>query len=129
MAKKTKSSKNSTNGSHAFIAGLIVALVLGLFSTTFTGNLAILGQVLPSLLIILGIIVGYFDIKQANVKEFLTVGTILAILTYVGGASNFAKLAYAGPYLVGIFVSIMIFLIPAVIVVGVKEMIRIVQDK
>ena len=108
-------------GAYSFMVGVVIAVILGLFSAYITG---ITSTVLVSLLVLAGLVVGFMNITGKETKDFLTVGTILAIVAYVGGAANLAKIMYVGAYLVAIFNAIMAFVVPAILVVGLKEIAR-----
>lgn len=106
-------------GHYSFIVGVILAVVLGLFATL----LGTATMWLTSLLVLLGLIVGFLNVAGKETKEFLLVATILVIVSFAGGAGALAGLeAFGiGAYLVGIFNQIMAFVIPAAIVVALKD--------
>jgi hypothetical protein len=112
-------------GSYSFIVGVVLAVVLGLFSAYITGQVA---AILVSLLVLLGLAVGFLNVAGKETKEFLIVGVILAVVAYVGGAANLGKIMYIGVYLVSIFNYIMAFVVPAIIVVGLKDVIRLTKE-
>ena len=112
-------------GSYSFIAGVVIAVILGLFAAYITGQVS---AILISLLVLLGLIVGFMNVAGKETKEFLTVGVILAVVAYVGGAAELGKIMYIGSYLVSIFSNIMAFVVPAVIVVGLKDVLRLAKE-
>lgn len=103
-------------GNYSFIIGVIVAIVLGVFS---------LGTATPwlaSLLVILGLIVGFLNVTGKETKEFLLVGAVLIIATSMGGASaSLGGVQYIGQYLSGIFTQVLAFVVPATVVVALKD--------
>jgi hypothetical protein len=112
-------------GAYSFMVGVIIAVILGLFSAYITGPVS---AILVSLLVIAGLVVGFVNVTGKETKEFLTVGTILAIVAYVGGSANLGMIAYnIGPYLVAMFNYVMVFVVPAIIVVGLKDIVRIAK--
>ncbi len=106
-------------GNYSFIVGVILAIVLGLFAT-YLGAAAMW---LTSLLVLFGLIVGFLNVAGKETKEFLLVAVILVVVSYAGGAGSLANLeAFGiGNYLAGIFNQIMAFVVPATIVVGLKD--------
>jgi len=106
------------------MVGVIIAVILGLFSAYITGQIS---AILVSLLVLLGLIVGFLNVAGKDTKEFLVVGAILAIVTYVGGAANLGMIQYIGSYLVAIFNYIMAFVVPAIIVVALKDIVKIAK--
>jgi hypothetical protein len=112
-------------GAYSFIVGVVIAIVLGIFSAWIKGSVI---EILVSLLVLLGLIVGFLNLAGKQTAEFLTVGVILAVVSYVGGAASLGKVMWIGNYLVAIFSYIMAFVIPAVIVAGLKDVIRLAKD-
>lgn len=105
-------------GHYSFIIGVIIAVILGLAlplgPTTTTW--------LTSILVVMGLIVGFLNVTGKETKEFLIVALILVLVSYAGNAvSNLSEVLYIGPYLGGIFKAIMAFVVPATIVVGLKD--------
>ena len=67
-------------GNYSFIIGVIIAIILGIVS---------LGAATPwlaSLLVILGLIVGFLNVTGSETKEFLIVAAVLMIVAGLGGA-------------------------------------------
>lgn len=105
-------------GQYAFIIGVIIAVVLGLSIPP----LADATPLLISLLIILGLIVGFLNVAGKETKEFLIVGVILVLISYAGGAgTTLSGVRFIGSYLQGIFQGLMGFIIPAIVVVSLKD--------
>jgi len=114
-------------GHYSFIGGVIIAIVLGLFSTQVG---ATAGAWLASLLVVLGLIVGFLNVSGKETKEFLTVGTVLVIAAFAGGASDtLGGVQIIGPYLSGIFSQILAFVVPALVVVGLKDIWALGQNQ
>ncbi|MBW2980079.1 hypothetical protein KY360_01505 [Candidatus Woesearchaeota archaeon] len=104
-------------GKYAFIIGVVLAVILGL---AIPGLAAASGWLL-SLLVILGLVVGYLNVAGKATKDFLLIATILVIVSSMGGtATILGSVQVIGKYLQGILNSIMAFVVPAVIVVGLK---------
>jgi len=108
MPAKAKS-KNLL-GAWAFLIGVILAIVLGIFSAQLAGQ-----SWLIVLLVVIGIIIGLLNITGKETTNFLLIGTALVLVSKLGGDSLF-NIAVIGPilsYLVVLFT-------PAVIVVAIK---------
>ena len=121
MAKpKIKSAMPSMNtgntlskvGSWSFIGGVIIALLSGFL----TGQEA---WMIPTLAV-LGLIVGLLNINRHETQEFLLAAAAIVIVTSLGGAS-LAETPVVGAQLQTILNSILIFVLPASIVVALRE--------
>jgi len=103
-------------GNYSFIIGVIIAIVLGVFSL---GNIT---PILASLLVVLGLIVGFLNVTGKETKEFLLVAVVLVIAASMGGASaTLGGVQYIGQYLSGIFTQVLAFVVPATVVVALKD--------
>ena len=106
-------------GNYSFIVGVILAIVLGLAAPK-------LGAATPwlwSLLIVLGLVVGFLNVSGKETKEFLWVTVALVVVAFAGSAqiNSWSNVELIGPYLKGIFDSILALVVPASIVVALKE--------
>ena len=106
-------------GNYSFIVGVILAVVLGLAAPK-------LGTATPwlwSLLVVLGLVVGFLNISGKETKEFLWVTVALVVVAFAGSAqiSSWSNVELIGPYLKGIFDSILAFVVPASVVVALKD--------
>ena len=106
-------------GNYSFIIGVILAVVLGLASSQLGGASAWLWSVL----VVLGLIVGFLNVSGKETKEFLWVTVALVVVAFAGSAqvSSWEKIQYIGPYLKGVFDSILAFVVPASVVVALKD--------
>lgn len=111
-------------GQYSFIIGVIIAVVLGLAIPALVEAT----PWLTSLLIVLGLIVGFLNVAGKETKEFLIVGVILVLLSYAGGAgTTLGGVMYIGAYLKGVFSGLLAFIIPALLVVSLKDVWRLAQ--
>jgi len=106
-------------GNYSFIIGVIVAVVLGLAAS----KLESAAVWLQSLLVVLGLVVGFLDVSGKETKEFLWVTVALVVVAFAGSAqiNSWSNVELIGPYLKGIFDSILAFVVPASVVVGLKD--------
>ena len=113
-------------GSYSFIVGVIIAVVLGLAAP-------MLGELAPwliSLMIILGLIVGFLNVAGKETKEFLLVAVALVIVSFAGSAGAiFGNIEIVGQYIQGVFTQIMAFVVPATVVVALKDIWSLGQYK
>ena len=116
----------NTIGSYAFIVGVVLAIVLGVASSVLGAEVK---PILTSILIILGIVVGFMNITEKEVKDFLlTVAVLIVAVGIGGGSSGLADVMYIGKYLAGIFAQLLAFVVPAAIVVCLKTIHKLAQD-
>ena len=106
-------------GNYSFIAGVIIAIVLGLA----TAQLGTAAGWLWSLLVVLGLVVGLLNVSGKETKDFLWVTVALVIVAYAGKdqISGWANVQLVGQYLAGVLANILAFVIPASVVVALKE--------
>ncbi len=106
-------SKNAMEkvGAWSFIIGVILAIIAGIFFGA--------SAVVTSILIILGIIVGFLNITDRETSAYLLASVSLVIVTSLGGAV-LGNVAVVGMYLESILGAILTFVIPAVIIVALK---------
>ncbi|MDP7141126.1 MAG: hypothetical protein QF362_04065 [Candidatus Woesearchaeota archaeon] len=107
-------------GHYSFVVGVVLALLLGLASQFLAGTGLI--PWLASLLVVCGLTVGFLNVTGKETKEFLVVSTVLVIIAGLGGASSsLAGVEIVGPYLSGVFLQVLAFIVPAVVVVALKD--------
>lgn len=106
-------------GNYAFIIGVIIAVVLGLFESMVGAA----GPYLVSLLVLMGLVVGFMNVSDKGSKDFLLVAVALVVVTSMGIASgSLGTISYVGTYLAGILKQVMAFIVPATIVVALRQM-------
>ena len=106
-------------GKYAFIIGVIIAIVLGLALP-----IGAQAQVwLTSILVLLGLIVGFMNVGGKESREFLIVATILVVVAGLGGSaySALGDVLYIGEYIIGILNGILTFVVPATVIVALKQ--------
>lgn len=114
-------------GRYSFIGGVVIAVVLGLVPGSTLGTAA---GWLTSLLVVLGLLVGFLNVTGKETKEFMMVATVLIIAAFAGGASDkLVSVGYVGDYLKGIFAQVLTFVVPATVVVGLKDIWNLGQNQ
>ncbi len=107
MAKK---SGRNMLGSWAFLIGLILAVVLGIFQK------AGLSSGMTYLLVVLGIIVGLLNIADDEVEPFLMSGVVLVIVGTLG-----QSVVQVVPIFDRILQALTLIFVPATIIVALKN--------
>jgi uncharacterized membrane protein YcaP (DUF421 family) len=120
MAKKRG---NGQIGHYAFLIGVLLALVLGAASAYLSVTVV---AWLTSLLVIAGLLVGYFEVKPAQLKEFLLFATVLVIAAGMGSASQtLGSVLHIGMFLQGIFDHLLAFVVPATVIAALRGVLHI----
>lgn len=97
-------------GEWAFLVGVLLAIVLGLFPQ------ALAPETVTAVLVVLGVIVGLVNITAKETHNFL----LAAVALLVAGAAGYAFLPVVGGFLVSILTNIATFVAPAAIIVALK---------
>lgn len=109
---------------YAFTGGVVLALILGLVATMVPPGAV---PYLTSLLILAGIVVGFFNITKEETTNYILYVTAIVIVTSLSkGALGAVQLI--GPLLESILGSIMAFIVPSLIVVGLKAIINLAKN-
>lgn len=108
-------------GSWAFIIGVIIALIVGIFSKE--GN-----AVTTSVLIILGLIVGFLNVTGRETTPFLLASISLVIVANFG-SGTLGSVTLVGEFLKGTLNALMTFVIPATIIVALKAIYALAHDE
>lgn len=109
---------------YSFTIGIVIALILGLITSLLPGTIT---PILTSILILMGIIVGFFNITPAETRDYILFVTAMVVVVSLGG-NNLGQLQFVGKYLVGILNAILAFILPSVIIVGIKAVINLAKD-
>ncbi|HIG93594.1 TPA: hypothetical protein HA234_05350 [Candidatus Woesearchaeota archaeon] len=102
---------------------MVIALVLGLVSGLVTQWV----PALTSLLILAGVVVGFFNITPAETKDYVLFVTAVVIVISLGG-NTLGQVQYVGDYLSRILTSILAFILPSVIIVAIKAIINLARN-
>jgi len=115
--------EGSKMGEWAFIIGVLIAIVIGLFAGNLGENLQ---GWLILLLVVLGLIVGLLNISEKETTLFLVASAALLITGTAGG--SLAIIPVIGGYLQDIVQNIAVFVAPAAIVVALKTIQSLAKD-
>jgi len=112
----------NTLGSLSFLFGAVIAIIVGVVSPGSAN------ATLTSLLIVLGIIVGFLNVTTKEANSFLLASVSLVIVSALGGAV-LSQVSYLGLYLEGILMAILTFVIPASIIVAIKSIYSLEEER
>jgi hydrogenase/urease accessory protein HupE len=99
-------------GDWAFIGGVLLAIVLGIAGMYVSAY----ENMILQLLIILGLIVGFVNVKQKQAVDFL----VAAIALLAIGGAGLGSLEVVGPFIAPIITYIATFVAPAAVIVALK---------
>ena len=111
-------------GSWAFIIGIVIAIIAGL---VYAGE-GQLSAAIVSILVVLGLIVGFLNVTGKETMSFLAASVSLVLVTYFGG-NALGSITVIGAYLVSIFSAIMAFVMAATIIVSLKAIWALAADE
>lgn len=129
MAKNGKSrlvNNKLTNKviAYAFTVGVVSALVLGLIAALLpVGAVA----VLTTILVLAGIVVGFFNITPKEAHNYVLYVTALVIVTSLS-KNVLGPVQFIGPYLESVFSAIMAFIVPSVMIVGLRAVVNLAKN-
>lgn len=114
--EKVTEEKTNKIGGIAFIIGIVLALIAGIFG--FGDDTLVI-----SALMVIGLIIGLLNISAKEAMPFLLITTALVIVSSLGGS-------FLGviPILQKILISIIILMVPAVIVVAIRAVFSLARN-
>lgn len=110
-------------GEWAFIIGVGIAVVIGLFASNLSGNTQ---GWLVLLLVVLGLVVGLLNVSEREATPFLVAAAALLLTGTTG--STLSIIPTVGSYLAGVVEAIAVFVTPAAIVVALKAIQSLAKD-
>ena len=113
MVKKTRGI--DFLGKWAFLIGVLLAIIIGLFNAV-SGTGAII-------LALIGLIVGLLNVGGEEVMPFLMSGAVLIIASAFGGGVM-STIPYAG----SIFSALLVVFVPATIIVAIKNVFNLAKN-
>ena len=123
MAKKSSLLKKEKMEIHrvahyAFFVGLLIAIVAGFFRNVVGP------EVLVTTLVILGFLVGLFNLTAKETTPFL----VASIALMLAGIVNLGLIPGVGVYLRSILSNIVVFVVPGAIILGMKAIWKLASD-
>lgn len=124
-------SRENSFGAWAFLIGVILALIIGI-ATTITPIPFVIAHntLIYSLLMILGIIIGFINVNEKDTQTFLIAGTIVVIVSQFGMDSISKSLIGIGEAAItfsAIFAALVALFIPATIIVALRTLFSIAK--
>lgn len=106
-------------GSWAFIFGVVIAIIAGFWP---------LSALLTSVLIVLGIVVGLVNITSHETDKYLLAAVSLVVVTHFGG-DYMSQIEVVGTVLKNVLGAVQTFVTPATIIVALKVIYSLAQEK
>jgi len=117
---------NEEVGKYAYLVGVIGAVVIGILMSYIQGSVG--AAWLTSLVVLAGLIVGFMNIGTKDIKDFLMISAVLVIVAGIGGAgATLGSVGIIGPFLSGILIQLLAFVVPATVVVALKEILLLAK--
>lgn len=124
-------SKENDIGARAFLIGVILAIIIGIASSTLIKIQIIsdYNDAIYAILIILGIIVGFMNVTGKDSQTFMIAGAILVIVSKFGMESLSGSLIGIGigDIFSSIFRALLVLFVPATIIVALKTVFSIAR--
>lgn len=112
-------------GKYAFILGVLIAVVMGIFSLYLNETATI---ILTSFMVIFGLLVGLLNVADTQVKDFLLYSIVLILAAGVGSVGNtLVSVSGVGLILEGVFNYLLMFVVPATAVVSLKAVLGLAK--
>lgn len=123
MPNKVGGNSLQSIGSWAFLLGAVVAVISGALLPDKSAT-----PTVTSFLVLLGTIVGLLNITTKETSSFLLASVSLVLVSALGG-SVVSSVVSVGQYLGAILDSILVFVVPATIVVALKAIFSLEERK
>lgn len=116
-------------GSWGFLAGVILAIILGISGSLASNGVASLPTItwMTSLLIIVGLIVGFLNVTSNETNQFLFATLVLVVISGLGG-NMLGQINAIGTMLKSIFSAILLFVVPATLIVSLKAVVALAKE-
>ena len=104
-------------GKYAVVVGVVVAIIGGFVAATWV----------VTALTVLGVVVGLLNVNTKEIKDFL-IGSVSLVVISSMGANGMTQIPEVGPILMRIYISLLLFISPAAIIVALKAIYEIAKD-
>jgi uncharacterized membrane protein len=108
-------------GKWAFVIGVILAIAVGILGTMNTAVIVIL--------MLLGLVIGFLNVTGKEAAQFLVAGVSIIIAGSLGTGAFVGMNNVVTTTLVSIFGAISVLVVPAVIIVAIREVFVLAKDK
>jgi len=121
---------NKSIGAWAFLVGVIIVLILAIFSSSLSENVQ--GWAVAIILLV-GLVVGFMNITRGESTKFILATVALVIVSSMGAnaiGSSLMKLSFLslGEILGNVLTYLMILIVPALIIVALKSIFEVAKD-
>ncbi len=118
-------SKENLVGAYAFLIGVVLAVVFGLFNKPLEQA----GGMFYSILVLIGLIVGFMNVSDKNSSTFLLASLALVIVGALGNDPliYISQNNYVVTSLSNVLVSLLVLFVPATIIVALKTVFSITK--
>lgn len=123
-------SRENNIGAWAFLIGVVLAILIGLSASIISiPTLTTYSSTIYGILVVLGLVVGFLNIKGKDIQTFLLAGAVLVIVSKFGMDSISGTLIgiKVGAAVSQIFGALLIMFVPATIVVALKTVFEIAK--
>jgi hypothetical protein len=110
-----KASLGDVVGGWAFLIGVVLAVIVGLFP-------AVQSPGVMTVLVIIGLLVGFLNVGDKEVTQFLFSGLVLVLISSAG-----MNLLVNVPFVNGILTALLAVFIPATVIVAVKNVLSLAR--
>ena len=119
-------SRENLVGAYAFLVGVILAIIVGLFQKSLVGPASSLPY---ALLVILGLMVGFLNVGDKESNTFLLASVSLVVVSALGNntlifISNISPIL---SYLNNVLSALLIMFVPATVIVALKTVFSIAK--
>lgn len=113
-----KKARSNAIGAWAFLIGVILAVILGLFQSSL-GNVTWI----PVVLVLVGLVVGLLNVGMKETHSFLMASVSLIIVSFLGAQ-------YLGviEQVAAILLALLVMFVPAAVIVALRAMFLIARD-
>jgi len=127
----TLKSKENSLGAWAFLIGVILAIIIGITSSTLISipTLTTYSSSIYAILAILGIVVGFMNVTSKDSQTFLIAGAVLVIVSNMGMTAVTGSLIGigVGNVVTSVFGALLALFVPATIIVALKTVFGIAK--
>jgi ATP synthase protein I len=113
-----KGGRSNAIGAWAFLIGVILAVILGLFQA----NLGVVTWI-PVVLVLIGLVVGLLNVGVTDTSAFLLASVSLVIVTFMGSA-----VLSVIPQVSAILSALLVLFVPAAVIVALRAVFVIARD-
>ncbi len=118
-------------GSYAFLLGVLIAVVFGIVAVVAADLVNGMAGVVTLVLVALGLIVGFLNIHDKHVSDFLIAAIAIAMIGGTAGGliALDSVLPGLGAILVNIVLGIQALVVAAALVVGLKKILSLSKEQ